>query len=167
VDIVALPAEAGTWGVVHGVGWVAGVIRHATESWAGHAVMYIGGGKIVQATWPRVQIADAPRSNVIWANGQPLTADQRVKITTRAATLVGSRYDIFAYPFLVAALFNAAITQNVDKLFTSDKWRDCSAVVDDCDYYAGIDLFPNRGSNLITPAMLLDLGTQKGWFTSV
>lgn len=160
---VAFPSS-GTWGVCPGVGPIASIIRHATASWAGHAVMYIGAGRIVQATWPKVKISPAPTNNVVWATGQPLTVDQRIAIVNRAQALVGDGYDWLIYPFLIADVFDAAITQNVSRLFTNDKWRDCSGLVEDCDSTAGAPMFPGPIPNFVTPAMLLNLGLQNGWF---
>ena len=92
---VPLPNAPGTWGVCPGFGPIAAIIRRATNSWAGHAVIYVGGGQIVEATWPRVRISDAPTSNVMWASKQPLTAKQRNSVVVRADSLIGDGYDIF------------------------------------------------------------------------
>lgn len=162
---VPLPALPGTFGICHGAGWAAGVIRHATESWAGHAVMYVGDGKVVQAEYPKVQLADAPRSNVIWANGQLLSPDARAAITAKAHSLIGDAYDLWAYPILIAGIFYAGITKDAAPLFLSDKFLDCSAVVTACDAAAGIDLFPGTSVHFVTPAMLFDLAAQSGWLT--
>lgn len=165
IDSVALPDSPGVWGVVPGVGPVAAIIRHATESWAGHAVMYVGNSQIVQATWPKVILSPAPTSNVIWATGQPATAGQHSNIASYAKTLVGTRYDIMAYPALIAAIFDAALTKNLSHLFGNDKWWDCSGLVEECDDMAGIPMFPSDiSAHLVTPAMLMDLGVRKGWF---
>lgn len=161
---VPLPSQPGTWGVCPGQGPVAAIIRHATSSWAGHAVMYVGGGQIIQAHWPKVGIAAAPISNVIWATGQPLTPEQRTAVVSRAHQLVGDGYDWLIYPFLALAVFDAAITSNVSRLFASDKWRDCSGMIEDCDATAGAPMFPGPVPNFVTPAMLMELGAEKGWF---
>ena len=162
---VALPALPGTFGICHGSGWASGVIRHATESWAGHAVVYVGDGKVVQAEYPKVQLADAPRSNVIWANGQPLSAEQRTAITAKAHSLIGDAYDVWAYPILALSVFYAGITKDAAPLFLSDKFLDCSAVVTACENAAGIDLFPGQSVHFVTPAMLFDLAASSGWLT--
>jgi hypothetical protein len=166
VSNVPIPLNVGTWGVCHGSGVTAEVIRRATESWAGHAVMSVGGGKVVEATWPRVRLADAPTSNVIWANGQTLTAAQRSAVVTYATQQIGDRYDVLAYPFLAAAIVDAAITKNVSRLFADDRWWDCSGLVAECDVYAGaaMPLGP-ASAHFVTPAMLMNLGAQEGWFT--
>jgi len=162
---VPLPGEAGVWGVCPGVGLIADVIRRATESWAGHAVMYVGGGQIVQATWPRVEVAQAPTQNVIWATGQPLNATQRSAAANKALALVGTGYDIWAYPVLAAAVVYAEVTKDLSHLFGNDKWWDCSGLIAYCDSVAGAPMFaPNISSHLVTPAELMNLGAQEGWF---
>jgi len=157
--------QPGTWGVCPGVGPIAAIIRHATASWAGHAVMYVGKGQIVQATWPKVKLSAAPTNNILWATGQPLTDNQRAVICMRASQLLGDGYDWIIYPFLLAAIFDAAITKDVSRLFHSDKWRDCSGLCEDCDNVAGASMFPDSiYPDFVTPAMLMNLGAQKGWF---
>jgi hypothetical protein len=164
---VPLPPEPGTWGVCHGTGLIAAVIRHATSSWAGHAVMYVGNGQIVEATWPKVRIASAPTNNVIWATGQVITSDQRRVIADEAMHLVGRQYDAVAYPFLIADMLIAALTQDANRLFANDRWWDCSGLIEHCDAVAGIPMFPESGgsAHFVTPSQLMVLGAQEGWFT--
>src|SRR5437016_620630 len=42
----------GCYGVSHGAGITGELIRHATESWAGHAFVYVGNGQIIEAAPP-------------------------------------------------------------------------------------------------------------------
>jgi hypothetical protein len=163
---VPYPPLAGTWGVAHGSGPFASVIRMATQSWAGHAVMYVGGGMTVEARWPKVKYDAAPRENVIWATGQPLTVAQRTVAAKTAMNLVGGGYDLAVYPALMLALFKASLTKDLTSLFNSDKWWDCSALVEHCDAVAQAAMFPGTvgSEHFVTPAMMMNLGVQKGWF---
>jgi uncharacterized protein YycO len=161
---VPFPKKPGTFGVCHGVGLVADIIRRATESWAGHAVMYVGNGQIVQATWPKVQLDAAPTNNVVWATKQDLTDEQRTTIVTTAKGLVGDSYDWTVYPALAAALFYAAATKDLSHLFSNDKWWDCSGLIAHCDAAAGFNIDASIDPHLVTPAELMQLGTQDGWF---
>ena len=122
---VPFPAEPGTFGVCHGSGIVADVIRHATESWAGHAVMYVGNKQVVEARYPKVVLDAAPADNVVWATKQPLTPAQRVTIVSAARELVGASYDISVYPVLAAAVFYAAATKVVDERAKQSQVGDC------------------------------------------
>jgi len=85
---VTLPAglKPGTFFVSHGSGVLGAVIRHATESWAGHAGVFLGSHNfgtylapdvapaIVEATWPRTRISRASRHpGARWAAREPLT----------------------------------------------------------------------------------------------
>lgn len=164
---VPYPPLAGTWGVAHGTGPFASVIRTATQSWAGHAVLYVGDGLAVEARWPKVKMDAAPREDVVWANGQPLTSEQRMRAVTAAHLLIGAGYDIAIYPALVAALFKASITKDIEPLFNSDRWWDCSGLVEHCDVVAGAAMFSGTvgSEHFVTPAMMMNLGVQKGWFT--
>jgi hypothetical protein len=128
--------------------------------------MYVGEGQIVQATWPKVKVSPVMTQNVIWATGQPMTTGQRNSAAAYARELIGTEYDLLAYPALIAAIFDAAITKDVSRLFGNDRFWDCSALVEACDAYAGAPMFPSDiSAHLITPAMLMVYGAQHGWFT--
>ncbi len=88
----------GSYGVSHGAGITGELIRHATESWAGHAFVYIGNNQIVEGAPPVARIASAAsHTDAVWNVRYPLTDDQRDKICARAHALVGCPYD---YPGL-------------------------------------------------------------------
>ena len=58
----------GTFGVSHGGGVAGELIRHATESWAGHAFLYLGNGQLVEGTPPVARVAPADsHADAIWA----------------------------------------------------------------------------------------------------
>ena len=70
----------GSYGLSGG-GDIAGeLIRHATESWAGDAFIYVGNGQIVEAVPPAVRLARAAsRPDAVWHAGYPLTDAQRMR----------------------------------------------------------------------------------------
>src|SRR6266702_8008760 len=75
----------GCYGVSHSGGITGELIRHATESWAGHAFVYIGNGLIIEAAPPAARINQATAyDDIRWAYKQPLTASQRRDIVWRA-----------------------------------------------------------------------------------
>ena len=49
----------GCYGVSHGSGITGELIRHATESWAGHAFVYVGNGQIIEAEPPAARVSAA------------------------------------------------------------------------------------------------------------
>lgn len=165
-DNVPVPELPATYGLRPGRGVVAAVIRRATRSPVGHAVFYVGRGLIVEATWPRVRVAEAPVSDVVWAYGQPLTAAQRDLAVARAFQLVGDGYDLMAYPFFIWSLFYAAALKDAAPLLRADRFRVCSAVVADCDAYAGAPVTTLPDPNLTEPADLFSLAVASGWFSS-
>jgi hypothetical protein len=140
------------------------VVRHATDSPVGHAVMYIGKGQIVQARYPKVVVSDAPTSNIIWAYGQPLTPGQRELIVARALQLVGDGYDVAAFPFFIAAVFDAVVLKDEAPLLNKDHFRVCSAIIADCDSFAGAPITQLPDPNLVRPSDLMNVGLVEGWF---
>src|SRR6516162_438821 len=88
----------GSYGVSHGSGIAGELIRHATESWAGHAFVYVGNGQIIEAAPPCARIASAAsHTDAVWNVRYPLTDAQRDAIVARAHALVGTPYDYPAY----------------------------------------------------------------------
>lgn len=178
VDISRL--APGTPGVSHGSGIAAELIRHATESWAGHAFIYIGNGMIVQGQPPVAAIAPAAsHDDAIWAYrmwDQLGWAPDKIQaaqlaVVSRAHALVGTGYDYPAYVGFGLEVMHLASGTELDPVFKLDRWRVCSALVADClstggvpqDWAKVLGKGPGRDVNLISPAMELDLWTENGW----
>jgi len=148
--------QPGNYGVSHGNGIVGELIRHATESWAGHAFIYVGQGMIVEAGNPATRISPAScHPDAIWNLGEPLTNTQRDKIVQRARALVGCPYDYPAYVGFALEVLGLRTGKQLEDVFKHDKWRVCSADVADAYGFAGIDLTAGlQYPNLISPADL-------------
>jgi hypothetical protein len=146
----------GNYGVSHGSGMVGELIRHATESWAGHAFVYIGGGMIIEAAPPATRIAPAASHlDAVWNLGEPLTQAQRDAIVARAHALLGVPYDYPAYIGFALETLKLRTAQQLDPVFKQDHWRVCSADVADEYAFAGIDLTAGlKVPNLVSPADL-------------
>jgi uncharacterized protein YycO len=161
----------GQFGISHGSGIGGELIRHATESWAGHAFIYVGFGRIIEANPGVATISPATKyDDAIWAYKMPLASYQSERAVERAHAMVGTPYDWAAYVGFALEVLNLRNGTELDPIFKHDKWRVCSALVDDCLQYAGVSLDwqalsiqPGRDPNLVSPAMLLDLATVKGW----
>jgi uncharacterized protein YycO len=149
----------GCYGVSHGAGLVGELIRHATESWAGHAFVYIGNGQIIEAAPPVARIsAAASHPDAVWNVRYPLTDDQRDKVCARAHALVGCPYDYPAYVGFALEVLKLRTDAQLDPVFREDHWRVCSALVADCYAFAGADLEQGlKYPNLISPADLYDM----------
>jgi uncharacterized protein YycO len=148
----------GTYGVSHGSGITGELIRHATESWAGHAFVYVGNGQIIEAMPPvaRVSAADT-HPDAVWNVRYPLTSAQRDAIVARAHALVGCPYDYPAYVGFALEVLKLRDGQELDPVFREDHWRVCSALVADCYAYAGQNVEQGlQYPNLISPADLYD-----------
>jgi hypothetical protein len=169
------------------------LIRIATQSWAGHAVTYIGGGQIVEGTAPVTRIAPAAsHDDTIWfykmwdqlltdprgwqvppVNGSITPAmilNAQNRAVARAHALVGTPYDFPAYIGFGLEVTGLRTGEQMDPAFKQDRWRVCSADVDDELDYAGlfidwslISMKPGYDVNLISPAMLEDYAVVKGW----
>lgn len=152
----------GCFGVSHGSGLLGELIRHATESWAGHAFVYVGNGYIVESCPPVARISEANSyPDAIWNVHEQLTDDQRLKIIARAHALVGTSYDWPAYVGFALEMLKLETPNRLEPVFKHDSWRVCSALVTDCYGFADIDLTPAGGDpNLVSPA---DLYNRIAW----
>lgn len=146
----------GTYGVSHGSGITGELIRHATESWAGHAFVYVGNGEVIEAAPPCARVASAAsHPDAVWDTHEVLTDAQRDDIVARAHALVGCPYDYPAYVGFALEVMKIRSGQELDPVFKEDHWRVCSALVADCYAYAGIHLETGLPyPNLISPADL-------------
>jgi uncharacterized protein YycO len=147
---------AGCFGVSHGSGLLGELIRHATESWAGHAFVYIGNGQIVEGAPPVARIASADsHPDAIWNARENLTDKQRFQIVARAQALVGTPYDWPAYAGFALEVLKLKSGAQLNGVFKQDPWRVCSALVADCYSYAGVTIDTDLGDpNLVSPADL-------------
>lgn len=150
------PVPAGCYGVSHGSGILGELIRHATESWAGHAFIHVGNGRIVEGTAPTARLTSADdHPDAVWNIREQLTDQRRLAIVTRARQLVGTPYDFLAYAGFIAEFLHIRDGTQLDPLFRQDNYRVCSALVADCYSYAGIRLDSTiHDPNLISPADL-------------
>lgn len=153
----------GTYGVSHGSGITGELIRHATESWAGHAFVYVGDGQIIEAAPPCARVASAAsHPDAIWNVRYPLTDTERDAIVARAHALVGTPYDYPAYVGFALEVLKLRNGTELDPVFKQDHWRVCSALVADCYTYAGLHLEAAlQYPNLISPADLYNLIAQQ------
>jgi hypothetical protein len=149
----------GCYGVSHGSGLTGELIRHATESWAGHAFVYIGNGQIIEAAPPVAKVSSAAsHPDAVWNVRYPLTDDQRDMICARAHALVGCPYDYPAYVGFALKVLKLRDGAELDPVFKADHWRVCSALVADCYAYAGIRLGAGlKEPHLIGPADLYNM----------
>lgn len=144
-----------------GYGPAARLIRSLTKSWAGHAGIYVGNGRAVEAVPPcavNVAMDSRPEARFNYREGQDLTPEQRLLIVNAALEAVedGVAYDYFAYFGFIEEMFEIRTVEGRDKRFNT-KHRVCSALVADCYWAAGIDLDPDASiSNLISPGDLYD-----------
>jgi hypothetical protein len=150
--------QPGCYGVSHGSGMVGELIRHATESWAGHAFVYVGQGMIIEGAPPATRIAPAAsHPDAVWNLREVISDTQRKAIVARAHALVGTPYDYAAYIGFALEILGLKSGKQLDPVFRRDHWRVCSADVADEYAFAGIDLTVGlKVPNLVSPADLYD-----------
>src|SRR5262245_62138478 len=148
--------QPGNYGISHGSGMVGELIRHATESWAGHAFSYVGQGIIVEGAAPCTRLAPAAsHPDAVWNLEEELTQAQRDAIVARAHALVGDLYDYPAYVGFALEVLGLRTGRQLASVFRRDTWRVCSADVADCYAAAQIDLTEGlQYPNLVSPADL-------------
>jgi len=158
MSVIPTVPQRGNYGVSHGTGIVGELIRHATESWAGHAFIYVGDGMIVEAGAPVTRLAPASsHPDAIWNLHEPLTNAQRDAIVARARALLGVPYDYPAYIGFGLEVLGLRTGKELQQVFKHDSWRVCSADVADAYGFAGIDLTAGlQYPNLVSPADLYD-----------
>lgn len=149
--------QPGCYGVSHGSGIVGELIRHATESWAGHAFVYVGQGMIVEGAAPVTRLAPAAaHPDAVWNLNEQLTPAERLGIVARAHALVGTPYDYPAYIGFALEVLHLASGTSLAPVFRHDTWRVCSADVADC-YLRGASIDVTAGlryPNLVSPGDL-------------
>lgn len=147
----------GCYGVSHGSGLPGELIRHATESWAGHAFIYVGNGLIIEGMPPVAGISPAAsHPDAVWNVREQLTDEQRLTIVARAHALVGTHYDWPAYVGFALEILKIRSGAQLDSVFRMDDWRVCSALVADCYAKAGVIIDAGIDFNLVSPADLYD-----------
>ena len=131
----------GSYGVSHAGGITGELIRHATGGWAGHAFVYVGDGKIIEAVPPAARVAPAAsHPDAVWNVRFPLSDAQRDRICARAHALVGRPYDYPAYVSFALKVLKVRDGAELDPVFKADHWRVSSELVADCYAQAGIRL---------------------------
>jgi len=131
----------GCYGVSHGGDITGELIRHATESRAGHAFVYIGNGRIIEAVPPAVRVAPAASyPEAVWNVRYPLTDAQRARICARARALVGGPYDYPSYTGFALKVLKISDEAELDPVFKADHWRVSAELIADCYARAGIRL---------------------------
>lgn len=157
--------QPGDYGVSHGTGIVGELIRHATESWAGHAFVFIGDGLIIEAAPPATRISPVgSHPDAVWNSAEPKTDDQRAAIVARARALLGTPYDYPAYIGFALEVLKLRTAAQLAPEFQHDRWRVCSADVADEYGFAGIDLTEGLAvPNLVSPADLYNRIAQQAW----
>lgn len=88
--------QPGNYGVVQTGGWVGRMIQRATHSWANHAFVCLGDGKIIEAMPSGVQIGSLDEYNgarIAFNTDEVMTDAQRSAVVEAAHSMVGDEYN--------------------------------------------------------------------------
>lgn len=143
-------------------GWTGRLIRaglwlNGDGSPVQHALVYVGGGMVVQAM-PNgaeyIPLVDASPP-VVWSTGKiPMTSEERWDIVTEACHLVGTPYSFADYAYLGLARFGLRPAW-LREYIASERSLICSQLVDVCYQRAGVQLFDDgRLPGDVTPGDL-------------
>lgn len=152
--------ELGQYGVTHGHTFLGVGIETVTRSWASHAFLYIGDGKIIEAEADGAVISDVHKydDDVVWCPSA-LTNGRGWYIARTGRELLGVPYSYLG----VAAIGLAKITGRRTPVWARRKLDDrgdlfCSQLVDEAYQRAGVQLFNDgRWNGAVAPGDLLDL----------
>jgi hypothetical protein len=142
-------------------------------AWAGHIVIYVGNGRIVEAEWPMVKFSPALiHPETIWVSGQVLSDQQRTEGLTAVLRTVGEHYDAVAYAYFMAKLAEFPITQDYDSLakLSAKAGPICSGLMVRVQEAMGVDLGPLKAiatdnPDFISPANCYRWALDNGWTT--
>jgi uncharacterized protein YycO len=128
-----------------------------TFSKENHAVVYLGDGKIAEATTGHgVIISDVSiYENIIWNKREELTDEQRTVIVRTALSHVGDPYAFRAIAVIAMRILGAPDWKWIEFNLAHDKGLICSELVAVCYLAAGICLIPDKPLYFVTPS---DLG---------
>jgi hypothetical protein len=193
MNVEVAQLEPGVFGVSHGSGVAGQLIRDATGSWAGHAVLYLGGNQLISGQPPQAVIQPADTyQDAIWAyrmwdqlravNGwtptQVSTAQNAV--VSRGHALDKALYDYPAYLAFSLEVLHLRNEQQLSGFFGHDPMRVCSGLVADAETTGKVPMIfvPEDGPgltrdnsqkvdmvsvNLVSPGMLLGLAQRLDW----
>lgn len=147
------------------VGGLTGAVINVGQWFVGdfapvqHALVYVGGGMVVQAMPSGAELVRLEDANPVveWSTGLiPLTSYQGHLVAHEAIQLVGTPYSFLDY------LSIALERLHVRPKFVRDRVSDsghliCSQLVVEAYHRAGIDLFPDAFPGDITPGDLYKL----------
>lgn len=155
--------QPGNYGVVQTGGWIGRMIQRATHSWANHAFICLGEGKIIEAMPGGVQVGSLDEyrgARIAFNTGEEMSDTQRSAVVESAHRMVGEEYNFTD----IGALGLQALgwTWRVAfKLAGADHDAViCSQLVALCGQAAGLDWLCGKPSPLyVTPA---DLARRNG-----
>jgi uncharacterized protein YycO len=144
----------GDIGIVKTGGYVGAIIRIETESRFNHAFIYVGNGKIVEATPKGIIISDVSKyPDIIWNEREVLTQEQREGIAKDALALVGKPYSFITIAIIqirILGLKNFSNSALMKKLSQKEGYL-CSEMCAEIYVNRGKEIYGNKPDYLVVP----------------
>jgi len=150
--------RVGDYGVVKTNGFFGKLIRLGTMSRWNHAFIYIGDGKIVEATPRGVIISPVSKYPLIaWNKHEPLSAPTREAIKANALATVGQSYSFLTIAVLAFRILGIKVLSNsrVMVYMAQKEGYICSEAVEECYDKANYVLL-NKFDYLVVPGDLAE-----------
>ncbi|MFJ6010202.1 hypothetical protein ACIQHZ_31455 [Streptomyces halstedii] len=147
------------------IGGLAGLFVNVGQWFVGdfapiqHALIYIGGGWVVQAMPSGAEMIPLEEASpvVMWSTGLiPLTHEERVSLANKAYDLVGTPYGFLDYLSIALERLGVRPRWVLERVISS-KTLICSQLVVEAYLRAGIELFPGEFPGDQTPGDLYRL----------
>lgn len=148
--------QLGDFGVVATGGVFPWLIRLVTKSKVNHAVVYVGGGRIIEAQPGGALLTPVDEiPGVIWSKVS-LTSGQRRRIAFQALLLEGTPYSFLDIAVLAYVhIFGKATPRWARRRLAREDRLTCAQLVDLCYHAAGVELFDDgRPTFEVTPGDL-------------
>ena len=148
----------GDYGVIRSTGLFARLIQIGTVSRWNHAFIYVGDGKIVEATPKGVILSPVSKYNLIaWNQHEELDSKERYIIADFALSKIGQPYNFIVIANLALRILGLKVLANTKLLYKMAQGEGyiCSELTAECYKVAGADLF-TKAPDLVTPGDLTE-----------
>jgi uncharacterized protein YycO len=150
--------QPGDYGVVKTTGIIGLLIRIGTLSHWNHAIVYVGGGHIVEANPTGIEVSPVSKySKIVWNRHDNIDSETRAAIVTNALSKVGAPYgfiDIAVIAFRILGLRALANVPFIKNLAQREGYI-CSELVAECYHETGVVLV-DKPDYLVTPSDLAE-----------
>lgn len=149
--------QIGDYGCVQTNGLVGFLIQLGTVTKYNHAFIYIGGGKIIEAT-PRRGVIISPVTNyknIAWNIHEPKTDDQRNALVNEALKYLGRKYSFLSFIIDGLEILHVKVPNRLKSRASKADHVDCSGMVTRVYRTCGFTVEAMRPAFSIKPSDLI------------